>query len=206
MTRGIAEVPQGRLNFSLVQISFSIGPIWTAHEAFADPRSLRKPSSGGGASREMAQMCALCALGLLPEEFFECVGFFFCRFGVFVIGGGANSKIPDVSFHREGAVPRRNGAAKGALDACSATLVPGGSRERLVSKRTGRIWGWLHDSALRLRICFRRERTHCLDTDLQGKVLSSVKMIERGGAVSSFRATGTSGRRAFSASQGFANE
>ena len=29
--------------------------------------------------------------------------------------------IPDVGFRREGAVPRRNAAAKGALHACSAT-------------------------------------------------------------------------------------
>ena len=33
-------------------------------------------------------MCALCALGFLPEEFFGCGGLFFRRFGVLVIGGG----------------------------------------------------------------------------------------------------------------------
>ncbi len=38
--------------------------------------------------REMAQMCALCALGFLPEEFFESGDLFFGRLGGLVIGGG----------------------------------------------------------------------------------------------------------------------
>jgi hypothetical protein len=56
----------------------------------------------------------------------------------------------------------------------------GALQERLISERTGPIRVWLHDSALPLRIFFKRERTHSIDTDLQGKVLDPVKMIERG--------------------------
>jgi hypothetical protein len=37
---------------------------------------------------EMAQMCALCALGFLLEELFGSGGLLFRRLGVFVIGGG----------------------------------------------------------------------------------------------------------------------
>jgi hypothetical protein len=166
---------------------------------------------------EMAQMCALCALGFLPKEFFGFGGLFFGGVWVFVlgdgpecgegtaagnvsitdrrvcwgwfgglsgsavgsaaVGGGAGSAalgacwereaawasrssvrcsksarvgslgevmpvsrvsimthhtygvlIPDVSFHREGAVPRRHGAAKGALQACIWTSRRGRSR------------------------------------------------------------------------------
>src|SRR5258708_915969 len=36
---------------------------------------------------EMAQMCALCALGFLLEKFFGFGGLFFGRVGVFVLGG-----------------------------------------------------------------------------------------------------------------------
>ena len=39
----------------------------------------------------------------------------------------------------------------------------------------------MHDSVLRLRIFFKRERTHSIDTDLQGKVLDPVKKIGNGG-------------------------
>jgi hypothetical protein len=64
-------------------------------------------------------------------------------------------------------------------------LAPGGAlQERLTSERsTSERRGdrvWVHDSALRLRIFFKRERTHSIDTDLQGKVLEPVKKIERG--------------------------
>jgi hypothetical protein len=45
----------------------------------------------------------------------------------------------------------------------------------------------LHDSALRLRIFFKREGTHQYRYTFPRKVLNSVKKIERGdGAVSSF--------------------
>jgi hypothetical protein len=71
-------------------------------------------------------------------------------------------------------------------------LAPGGLQERLTSERSiserGADRVWLHDSALPLRIFFKRERTHHIDTDSQGKVLNPVKKIERGGrGVSSFR-------------------
>ena len=46
--------------------------------------------------------------------------------------------IPEVSFHREGAVPRRNGVAKGALLACIATSF-GALYERLIFEHTGPI-------------------------------------------------------------------
>jgi hypothetical protein len=51
--------------------------------------------------------------------------------------------------------------------------------ERSISER-GADRVWLHDSALPLRIFFKRERTHHIDTDSQGKVLNPVKKIERG--------------------------
>ena len=38
----------------------------------------------------------------------------------------------------------------------------------------------MHDSALPLRIFFKRKRTHSIDTDLQEKVWSLVKKIEGG--------------------------
>ena len=47
--------------------------------------------------------------------------------------------IPEVSCHREGAVPRRNGAAMGALHPCIVTSAGGALQERLVSERTGPI-------------------------------------------------------------------
>jgi hypothetical protein len=40
--------PDGRLNFSLVQIRFCGWPIWTAHEAFTDPESFWKRLSNEG--------------------------------------------------------------------------------------------------------------------------------------------------------------
>ena len=77
--------------------------------------------------REMAQMCALCALGFLAEEFFRLLPgevMPISRASI-MIRHTLRLLIPDVSFHREGAAPRRNGAAKGALHACIATLAPG---------------------------------------------------------------------------------
>src|SRR5579859_5382646 len=43
------------------------------------------------------------------------------------------------SFHREGAVPRRNETAKGALLACIATSFGGALHERLIFEHTGPI-------------------------------------------------------------------
>ena len=48
--------------------------------------SIRSPNctfgTGGGLVREMAQMCALCALGFLTKEFFGFGGILFRRLGV----------------------------------------------------------------------------------------------------------------------------
>src|SRR2546429_9600970 len=72
---------------------------------------------------EMAQMCALCALGFLPKEFFGFGGLFFRQLGVFVLGGrpecGEGTAAGDVSI---GGYPEGEEFFEGLVDGAAAEV------------------------------------------------------------------------------------